>query len=113
MAMGADGRSIAVVFRSPARLQMLDAASGAVTVDRATCGDADDVVFDARRARLYVTCGAGAVDLIELGGTVSSATIETRPGARTGLFIPELDRLVVAAPARGGEAALLIYRPRS
>jgi hypothetical protein len=40
------------------------------------------------------------------------AGVTTRQGARTGLFVPELDRLVVAARASGKEgAALLVLRP--
>jgi hypothetical protein len=38
--------------------------------------------------------------------------IGTRPGTRTSLFAPALDRLFVAARAGSGEgAALLVYRP--
>jgi hypothetical protein len=36
--------------------------------------------------------------------------IETSPGARTGLWVPDLQRLFVAAPARAGHgAAVLVY----
>jgi hypothetical protein len=30
-----------------------------------TCGDADDVFVDAKRRRLYVSCGGGVVDVLE------------------------------------------------
>ena len=76
--------------------------------DRATCGDADDVFFDETRDRVYVTCGAGAVDVVDLAHPDRSRQITTRGGARTGLFVPELDRLFVTA--RGTDAALLVYR---
>jgi hypothetical protein len=40
------------------------------------------------------------------------ARVPTAPGARTSLFVPELDRLYVAAPAgRGRGAAVLVMRP--
>jgi len=39
--------------------------------------------------------------------------VPTRSGARTGLFVPSLDRLFVAARANSGaEAALLVFRPQ-
>ncbi len=106
---------VAVVFRLPARLGMFDAGSGRPTSNVATCGDADDLFFDARRQRFYVTCGAGLVDVF--GGPPASerriARVTTRRGARTSLFVPERDRLYVAARAGWGNgAAILVYRPQ-
>jgi len=43
LAVAGDGTAVAIVFRSPARLVLLDPQSGAVTADVETCGDADDV----------------------------------------------------------------------
>lgn len=112
MALDAGGGTLAIVFRLPARLQLVDAASGAVKLDRPTCGDADDVFFDDTRRRVYVICGAGAIDVVDPARPDRSSRITTQPGARTGLYVSELDRLVVAAPAMGNEGpALLIYRP--
>jgi hypothetical protein len=82
-----------------------------------TCGDVDDVFVDARRKRIYVSCGEGAVDVLERRGTGYQrlARLPTSPGARTSLFSPELDRLIVAARAvTGGDAApaaLWVFRP--
>ena len=41
------------------------------------------------------------------------ARVATRSGARTSLFVPELDRLFVARRAGllGSDAALLVFRP--
>jgi DNA-binding beta-propeller fold protein YncE len=112
MAIDAAGSRLAVAYRLPARLQLLDAASGATILDRPTCGDADDVFFDDARHRVYVTCGGGSVDVVDLADARRSVRVVTRGGARTGLYAPEIDRLLVAAPARdGAEAALMIYRP--
>ncbi len=113
MALAPASNTLAVVFRSPPRLQVLDAASGAVKADKPTCGDADDVFFDSPRHRLYVVCGVGAIDVFETVGYARTARIATRAGARTGLFVPELDRLFVAARADAGEgAAIFVFRPR-
>jgi hypothetical protein len=71
------------------------------------------VFVDEKRRRIYVSCGEGAVDIFEDdAGLVKIGRIQTVPGARTSLFIPELDRLVVAARASPGHAAALwVYRP--
>jgi hypothetical protein len=112
--MASAGPVLAVIFRSPPRLAMIDAASGVITADRETCGDADDVFFDIRRRHLMVSCSEGAVDLFDRtdAGLQHLARIRTRPGARTALFVPQRDRLYVAARAGpAGEAAILVFRP--
>lgn len=116
MAFEAGSGMIAVVYRVPSRLVLLEAASGTAKADLPTCDDADDLYFDDKRRRIYVSCGSGAVDVFERqagSGYVASARIETRPGARTSLFVPALDRLFVAGRARSGarDAALLVFRP--
>lgn len=111
MAARSQRPQIAVVYRLPARLQLRDAADGRVALDTETCGDADDVFFDPSRNRLYVICGSGAIDVVAGGARPVSRKVATHPGARTGLFVPEWERLLVAARAGVGGAALLVYRP--
>src|SRR5262249_47684923 len=57
MTLDEANRRVIVVFRNPARLQVFAMASGEMVAERDTCGDSDDVFMDARRKRLYVTCG--------------------------------------------------------
>jgi DNA-binding beta-propeller fold protein YncE len=106
---------LATAFWDPARLVLLDTANGAIKANVETCGDADDVFFDAKRRRIYVSCGEGLVDVLQgdATGYHALAHIPTRSGARTSLFVPELDRLFVAARAGllGSDAALLVFRP--
>jgi DNA-binding beta-propeller fold protein YncE len=106
---------VAVVYRTPARLVLLESGTGSVKAKLETCGDADDVFFDDPRKRIYVSCGAGSVDVFQgVDGTYRlAAGVPTRSGARTALFVPELDRLFVAQRAGllGSEAALLVFRP--
>jgi hypothetical protein len=86
--------------------------SPVATVD--SCGDTDDLFFDAKRERVYLSCGDGYLDVFDAQGDAyrRSAHIPTISGARTSLFIPELDRLFVAARANPGEpAALWVFRP--
>jgi DNA-binding beta-propeller fold protein YncE len=119
MARTQDGTIIATVFRSPARLVLLDAQTGAIRVNIETCGDADDVFFDNARQLIYVSCGAGSVDVFQqdAAGYRLLGRVKSSPGARTSLFVPELDRLFVTAPAGffglGSDAAILVFRPQS
>lgn len=107
---------VAIVSRLPAHIAWFDPDTGAVRQDLATCGDADDVYRDGKRGRWYVSCGGGAVDVfVETAtGNAHLGSIQSGSGARTSLFIPELDRLIVAAPARGlsRDARLLVLRPK-
>ena len=110
------GGSVAIVSRLPARITWFDPDTGVVRHDLATCGDADDVYRDAKRGRWYVSCGGGAVAAFSETYKVIApiGTIATGSGGRTSLFIPELDRLIVAAPARGlsRDARLHVLRPK-
>lgn len=117
MALDPDQQVLAVVFRLPASLRLLDPASGATLLSAATCGDADDLFFDPPRRRLYVVCGSGAVDVFQASGRADYrrlGRIQTRAGARTGLFSQASDRLYIAARATQGQpAAILVFRPSS
>lgn len=113
MAVDEDGKRVFVAFRSPARLLALGAADRAIIADLETCGDADDVFFDSKRRRIYVVCGEGLVDVFEEQGSgfARLAQVPTSSGARTGLFVPELDGLFVAARAGWIEpAAVWVFR---
>lgn len=115
MAIDEAGDRLAVAFRHPARLAVLAPSDGTVIASHETCGDADDVFFDDRRRRIYVSCGTGVIDVFEQAGTLRQiARIPTAAGARTALFVPALDRLYVAARAGllGGQAAILVFRPQ-
>jgi DNA-binding beta-propeller fold protein YncE len=114
MAFDAAHRRVLVAFRQPPHLAAFDADSGAMQASVETCGDADDLFVDAKRSRVYVVCGQGMVETFRADGAsyASLARTPTRPGARTGLFVPALDRLFVALRARGSApAAIQVFRP--
>jgi hypothetical protein len=114
MAIDNDGGQVFVAFRRPARLAVFAGRDGAVVSNLDLCDDADDVFFDSRRRRLYVSCGAGVIDVFQRSGQgwARGGRVQTAWGARTSLFVPELDRLYVAVRASGREpAALWVFRP--
>jgi len=114
MAIDAETHRVLVVFRSPPTLMALSSQDGRVAAKLETCGDADDVFVDPRRRRVYVSCGEGVVDVLEQGetGYRHVARVPTVSGARTSLFVPELDRFFVAVRAGSNEpAAIWVFRP--
>lgn len=107
---------VVAVFRHPAKLGIFEARSGHLVAAVDTCGDADDVFFDAKRSRLYVSCGEGFIDVLEAraDGYTSLGRLPTASGARTAFFTPDLDRLMLAVRAAwGNQASIWIFRPTS
>jgi hypothetical protein len=61
-----------------------------------------------------VSCGEGVVDIFEqrAGKYLRIGHVATVSGARTSLFVPELDRLFVAVRARFRQPATIwVFRP--
>jgi DNA-binding beta-propeller fold protein YncE len=114
MAIDRDAQRVLVIFRSPPTLMAFSSQDGTIAAKIETCGDADDVFVDPKRHRVYVSCGAGVVDVLEPSGAGYRrlAQVPTVSGARTSLFVPGLDRLFVAVRAASGEpAAIWVFRP--
>jgi len=105
---------VLVGFREPAELGVFSAADGKLVASVPTCGDVDDIFVDAKRDRIYVSCGEGFVDVLAADGSAYRriAHIATAAGARTSLLVPELDRLLLAVPVKSESvAAIWIFRP--
>jgi DNA-binding beta-propeller fold protein YncE len=114
MALDHVRRQVLVIFRAPAALGVFSMTDGKRIATTETCGDADDLFIDAKRALVYVSCGAGFLDVLEVKEATYRriARIPTVSGARTSLFVPEMDRLLVAVRASSGEpAAIWMFRP--
>jgi DNA-binding beta-propeller fold protein YncE len=114
LALDESHQKVLAVFRHPAVLGVFQAQGGRRVATVRTCDDSDDLFVDVKRSRVYVICGEGYVDVLAARGEsyVSLGRFATLSGTRTGLFVPEIDRLVVAARARGSEsAAIWVLRP--
>ena len=114
MALDHESKRLLVSFRDPPKLGVFDMGSGSLIGSVATCGDVDDMFVDAKRRRLYVSCGEGFVDVFDnaSGAYARLARITTLPRARTSLFVPEIDRFFVAARAATEQpAAVWVFRP--
>ncbi|TMJ70505.1 MAG: hypothetical protein E6G83_01090 [Alphaproteobacteria bacterium] len=114
MSIDAEEHRVLVVFRSPPTLMALSIQDGHLAATVETCGDADDVFVDPKRRRVYVSCGEGVIDVLESGepGYRQLTRVPTVSGARTSLFVPELDRRFVAVRTGSNQpAAVWVFRP--
>ncbi len=110
MALDEANHRLFIGCRRPARLVVLDTATGIPVADLAISGDTDDLFSDGALKRLYLSCGEGFVDVIEQRDANSyrlRERIPTRPGARTSFFSKDLKEFYLAVPQRGNQSAEL------
>jgi hypothetical protein len=116
MALDATNHRLFVGCRNPAKLLVISSESGNIITQIDIDSDTDDVFYDNPSKQIYVSCGGGYIDVIKQSGPDKyevTSRIESRSGARTSLFVPELNQILVAAPARSGsEAQLMIYEKK-
>jgi len=108
MALDESTHRLFVGYRQPATMVVYDTATGKAVATAPIPGDTDDLFYDSARKRLYVIGGEGYVDVLQRNGSDAFkrvARIATTTGARTGLFVPEQNRLYVAVPHRGTQFA--------
>ena len=103
--------------RQPARLVVFDASTGKPVTDLAISGDTDDLFYDAKRKRVYLSCGEGFVDVIgqrDADTYQSLDRIPTRAGARTSFFSADLNEFYLAVPLQGEhEAEIRVFQPQN
>jgi|307.fasta_scaffold47315_2 YVTN family beta-propeller protein len=114
MALDEDAQRVLVAFRTPAKLGVFSARDGESIATVELCGDADDLFVDAKRGRVYVSCGEGFLDVFNGRDRDYRrlARVPTVRGARTSYYAPSMDRLFLAVRAASLEpAAIWVYRP--
>ena len=109
MAVDKSNGRVLTVTRSPPRLSVRAGEDGSVVAGADTCGDSDDLFVDAKRGRVYVSCGTGFIDVFETQGASyrQVAHIPTVAGARTSLFVANLDVFGLAVRATTTDAAAI------
>jgi hypothetical protein len=65
MALDEKNQRLFVVCRRPARLLVLDSATGRTITSTECGGDADDMSFDAAAKRIFVACGDSVISTIQ------------------------------------------------
>ncbi|MER9477724.1 hypothetical protein NKI60_36015, partial [Mesorhizobium sp. M0520] len=95
-------------------LGIFSMGDGSLVATAKICGDADDVFVDSKRQRAYISCGDGFIDVMDTWDPPYRriAHIPTVSGARTSLFVPALDLLLLAVRASGEQLpAIWAFRP--
>ena len=107
MALDVDSHRLFVGYREPSELHVIDTDSGKVISKVPINGDPDDIFYDRQNGEIYISDGQGFVDVITEQGNDYHviAKIKTENGARTSLFVPQLNRLYVAIPDYSGDGA--------
>jgi hypothetical protein len=116
IAIDAQNSQAFIGYRRPPKLEIVDMATGKEIGSNNTASDVDDLYYDSRQKRIYISGGGGYINIFQQNATGSFKQItnmDSRSGARTSLLIPELNLFVLAARASGEkEAALLVYSLR-
>ena len=106
--------------RTPAEMIVMDSKSGKEMLHLPAPEGQDGVYFDAAHKRVYVSGGrdlpAGFVYAYQQKGAgyELAGKIQTRAGAGTSFWSPELNRYYVAAPAGDKEdAEILVFEPQN
>jgi hypothetical protein len=110
MALDEANHRLFVGCRTPARLVIFDTTAGRAVTDLAISGDTDDLFYDAKLKRLYISCGEGFVDVVDQRDADSyrlRERIATRAGARTSFFSADFNEFYLAVPQRGNQEAEL------
>ena len=114
LALDEPSGQVIAVFRHPAKVGVFSEKDGRFLNAFDTCGDSDDAFVDSKRHRVYVSCGEGFADVFAAQGDgyVKVGHVATAAGARTALFVPAIDRFLLAVRATATEpAAIWVFRP--
>lgn len=105
---------ILVGYRLPSRLIIYDSETGKEIFSSPTVGDVDDLYWNKTTGEIYLSGGSGAINIFKQTGKASYKqlfAIKIPIGARTSLFVPELNQFLIAARSIGDQPAkLIIYR---
>jgi DNA-binding beta-propeller fold protein YncE len=94
----------------PGKLVIFDTNLGKSVASLAIGAASDGVYYDAKRRQIYVSCGAGSIDVIQQidpDHYKFAGRIPTADGAGTSLFVAAFDRLYLAVPQRDQQQAEL------
>lgn len=108
MALDEGNQRLFIACREPAKVIIYARDTGKITGSLDIARDADDMFFDIKNKRLYVSCGEGFLYIfrrIDADSYQLQAKLATALGARTSLFVPEQGKLYLAVPHRGEQKA--------
>jgi len=106
MAYDAPGKRLFIGCRKPGMVVVMDSTSGKEIKGVEIPGGVDDLWLDAKRNRLYASCGEGFLTVISLGDGDAYNVVEkisTTAGASTSYFDADTGRLYLAVPRQEGK----------
>lgn len=113
MALDEPDHRLFIGVRWPPALRVFDTESGKSLAEIPIGGDVDDVFFDPKSRRLFLSCGGGSLNVIRQVDPDHYERIDQIPtamGARTGIFLPEEGMFYLAVPAQGSrQAEIRVY----
>ena len=112
LAVDEDHSRVFVVSRKPPKIFVLDGASGQVLTSLPSVGDSDDMAYDAKNRRIYVSGGEGYVSVFQQEDAdhyTVLGKVPSGPGGSTSVFVPELGRLYVGVRRGKNSAELQIF----
>jgi len=104
-----------VVTRKPSKLIVVNSDTGKEVTSLAVADYCDDLAYDSAHHRLLIPCGGGegAITVVEQRGADDYriiANVPTKPGAKTGRLVPELNKYYLGVPTKDKqEAQILVY----
>jgi DNA-binding beta-propeller fold protein YncE len=106
LALDEPNHRLLVGCRTKPMLVVLDSETGKETATVAIPGDIDDLFLDAKRKRIYASCGEGFLAVIKQVDADHYELLEkiaTVKDARTSFFDPDTGRLYLAVPRQAGK----------
>ncbi|MEO8399465.1 MAG: WD40 repeat domain-containing protein [Ignavibacteriaceae bacterium] len=108
MALDTIHQVIFIGSRYPSRLVLFDAKTLGKLSENNISGDADDIFYDSKDSLIFVSEGSGYIDVfkqVNSKNIMLKEKIETSPGARTSLYVSELNKIFVTARRYDGNNA--------
>jgi DNA-binding beta-propeller fold protein YncE len=101
LAIDEANKRIFIGCRTPPMVVVMDSETGKETAGVPIPKEVDDLHYDAKRKRLYASCGEGFLAVIRQAGPDKyevQETLATVPQAKTSLFAADSSRLYLAVP---------------
>jgi DNA-binding beta-propeller fold protein YncE len=99
--------------RKPSKFVVVNSENGKEVTSLDVVDYVDDLAYDAAHHRIYLPGGGGngGISVVQQSGADDYkviATVTTKPGAKTARFVPELNKLYVAVPAKDKQPAQIL-----
>lgn len=118
MALDEAGHRLFVGTRNPSKLIVLNTDTGATVASLDAPATSDGLFWDRARKRVYVPGGDGYLGVFQQvtpDKYVAQPSIASAPGAKSGIVVPQLNRLYLAASpgehGKGGEVLWFSLNP--